>query len=125
MKRWARILHAATIMHRFSRRQAKRSLPVVFSPLQMSPPGMKMVHRTVPRPDLQAFRGGKRSRYVSLGSLRCLAQVKPRGERRRERAAGAVGVPGGDAVGGEAHERLGLDQEIDALGAAAMTSLDQ
>src|SRR5712691_772833 len=111
MKRYGRILHAATIMHRFSRRQAKRSLPVVFSPLQMSPPGMKMVHRTVPRPDLQAFRGGKRSRYVSLGSLRCLAQVKPlgepRGDRRRERAAGAVGVPGGDAVGGEAHERLG------------------
>src|SRR5262245_48738157 len=90
---------------------------------------MKMMRRAVARTDLDAVGGNKRIRHVALGSAHRFAQSKPLGEtggdRRGQRAAGAVGILCRDAVGREAGERVGPDQEVDALGAAAVTALDE
>src|SRR5262249_20412624 len=94
-----------------------------------SPPGVKMVRRAAARADLDSVRGGERGGHVGLGGAHRLGQRKPLGEaggdRGRQRAAGAVGILGRDAVGGETHECGRLDQEIDALGAATVTALDE
>src|SRR5262245_11452823 len=88
-----------------------------------------MVRRAVPRSDLDAVRGSERIGDVTLGRAHGLVQGKPLGEtggdRRGQRAAGAVGVLGGDAVGRKAREGTWPDQQIGALWAAAVAALDQ
>src|SRR5438034_370391 len=87
------------------------------------------VRRAVARADLDPTRGGERFRHVGLGGAHRLGQTESLGQaggdRRRERAAGAMGILRRDAVGGKAHECARLDQEIDALGAAPMPAFDQ
>src|SRR5439155_23939287 len=62
---------------------------------------VKMVDR--PRAAAERVRAAQRFGEVGLGSLhrfeRLLAEGEARGGGRRQRAAGAVRVPGGDAVG--------------------------
>ena len=74
------------------------------------------------RSDPQPVRGRDRRGDIGLGGAHRLAQIEalgePGGDRRRQRAAGAVRVFGGDARGREPRERRRLDQEVDALGAA-------
>ena len=81
-----------------------------------------MMHRTVARADREPVGGGDRVGDVGLGGAHRLGERQalgePRRDRRRQRAAGAVGVVRRDAVGDEARDRVRLDQEIDALGAA-------
>ena len=56
---------------------------------------------------------------VAHGGLHVLALRETRGNRRGQRAAGAVGVSRGDARRGERDGAAGIDQIVDALGALA------
>src|SRR5260370_41889075 len=73
-----------------------------------SPPGMEVVRRAVVGADLDPIRGGERFRHVGLGGGHRLRGTKPLGEaggdRRGERAAGALGIVRRGAVGGEAED---------------------
>src|SRR5215470_770622 len=103
------------------------SLPAIGT--RISPPGVEVVRRAVAGADLDPVRGGERLRHIGLGGADRLGQTKPLGEAGgdggRQRAAGAMGILRRDAVGGETHECTRLDQEIDALGAAAMTAFEE
>ena len=87
-----------------------------------------MVHRTVPRSDLDAARRGERGGDVALREPRGLGQVespgKPGRDRRRQRAAGAVGASGRDPLRRKPRDPARFDQEVDALGARAVATLD-
>src|SRR5208283_2246643 len=70
-----------------------------------SPPGVKMMQRAAARADRQPVRRGKRGAHIALGLPRRLVERKPfgksGGQGGGERAAGAVGVFGGDARRGQ------------------------
>ena len=83
-----------------------------------------------PEPIDEPVRGGDRRGDVGLGRAHRLAERQalgePGGDGRRQRAAGAVGVARGDARARRAASTpSGVDQQIDALGAAAVAALDQ
>ena len=65
-----------------------------------------MVHRPVPGPDADPVRGRDRGSDIGLGGADRLGQADTLGEaggdRRRQRAAGAMRVLRGDAIRGEA-----------------------
>src|SRR2546430_8410918 len=62
-----------------------RRVIIVISPLRPSPPGVKMMHRTVAGADLDPVGGGNRGAHIGLGGPRRGDQVEPLGEARRER----------------------------------------
>src|SRR4029453_4443863 len=90
---------------------------------------LKMMDRAVATPDAEAVCGSDRSADPGLGvahsGFHAFALRQPRGNRRGERAAGAVGIFCGDARRGERGDARGIDQIVDALGALPVAALDQ
>src|SRR6185437_13977245 len=80
---------------------------------------IKMVERSAAVPDLQGVGSGNRGGDVGFGVLRRGDEVAALGEaggdRRRQRAAGAVGILGGDALGRQPDDLTLADQQIDAF----------
>ena len=88
-----------------------------------------MMQRSVAVADLEPIGGGDGRGDVGLGLLRRGDEIAALGEpgrdRRRQRAAGAVGIFGGDAFGRQAHDLALPDQQIDAFSAVAVAAFDQ
>ena len=82
---------------------------------------MKMMDRPVTAANAEAVcRRNRRADPglgVAHGGFHALALRQSSGNRRGERAAGAVGIFCGDARRGECDDTGGIDQIVDALGA--------
>ena len=90
---------------------------------------MEMMDRPVAVADAETV--GSRDRRadpglgIAHGRLEILTLGKARGDRRGQRAAGAMGVAGRDARRGERDRAVSADEIVDALGALAVPALDQ
>src|SRR3954451_8592765 len=97
----------------------------------LSPIPIKMMHWTVARsrvrPDRQPVGRADRRGDVALrragGFDEAHTLRQSGGNRRRQRTAGAVGAARGKARRDETLDAVGIDQEIDALGARRVTAL--
>src|SRR3954464_6156054 len=90
---------------------------------------VEMMDRAVAVADAEAV-GGRDRRAdpglgVAHGALEILAPGEPGGDRRGQRAAGAMGVASGNARRGQRDRGAGIDEIVDALGALAVPALDQ
>src|SRR5205085_6669496 len=87
---------------------------------------LKMMDRAVAVPDAETVRRRNRRADPGLGvahgRLHALTLRQFRGNRRGERAAGAVGIFGGDARRGECGDTGRIDQIVNALGALAVAA---
>src|SRR5260370_24501462 len=90
---------------------------------------MEMIDRPVAVADAEAVRGRDRGTDPGLGvadgGFQIVALGKPRRNRRRQRAAGAMGIFGRDPRRGERDRAFGVDEIIDALGALPVAALDK
>src|ERR1700730_15588718 len=92
-----------------------------------SPPPVKMMNGPGPPADPQPIGSRDRRGYVFLGVAYRFGESAAFGKAGRygggERAAGAVGIAGFDALANDAHRRRGGDEYVDTFRAASMAAL--